>query len=68
MGREGRERHNYRMVEGLCDSDGFFVPPASVSQCIARKSISTVLAGRRLGIKEVDEGTWLVSFIDYDLG
>jgi hypothetical protein len=56
------------MVEGLCDSDGFFVPPASVSQCIARKSISTVLAGRRLGIKEVDEGTWLVSFIDYDLG
>jgi hypothetical protein len=56
------------MVEGLCDSDGFFVPPASVSQCIARKSISTVLAGRRLGIKEVDEGIWLVTFIDYDLG
>ena len=36
----GRERHNYRMVEGLCDSDGFFVPPAAVSACIARKSIS----------------------------
>ena len=30
--------------------------------------ISTVLAGQRLGIKEVDEGIWLVSFIDYDLG
>src|SRR5262245_22657546 len=38
--------------------------------CIYRKkiNISTVLAGRRLGIKEVDEGIWLVSFIDYDLG
>ena len=68
MGREGRERHNDRIIEGLCDSDGFFVPPAAGSRCIARKSISTVLAGQRLGIKEVDEGTWLVSFIDYDLG
>ncbi len=31
-------------------------------------SISTVLAGQRLGIKEVDEGIWLVSFMHYDLG
>jgi hypothetical protein len=29
---------------------------------------STVLAGQPLGIKEVDEGIWLVSFTDYDLG
>jgi transposase InsO family protein len=38
--------------------------------CIYRKkiNISTVLAGQRLGIKEVDEGIWLVSFISYDLG
>ena len=38
--------------------------------CMHRKkiNISTVLAGQRLGIKEVDEGIWLVSFIDYDLG
>src|SRR6185436_6396759 len=38
--------------------------------CIYRKKInvSTVLAGQRLGIKEVNEGIWLVSFIDYDLG
>jgi hypothetical protein len=27
-----------------------------------------VLTGQRLGIKEVDEGIWLVTFIDYDLG
>jgi hypothetical protein len=31
-------------------------------------SISTALAGQRLGIKEVDDGIWLVSFMKYDLG
>ena len=30
--------------------------------------ISTVLAGQKLGIKEVDEGIWLASFMHYDLG
>jgi hypothetical protein len=38
--------------------------------CMYRKkvNISTVLAGQRLGIKEVDEGIWIVSFMHYDLG
>jgi transposase InsO family protein len=38
--------------------------------CMHRKkiNISTVLAGQRLGIKEVDDGIWLVSFLHYDLG
>ena len=38
--------------------------------CMHRKkiNISTALAGQRLGIKEVDDGIWLVTFIDYDLG
>ncbi|TPN28788.1 hypothetical protein FJ979_32220, partial [Mesorhizobium sp. B1-1-6] len=38
--------------------------------CMHRKkiNISTVLAGQRLGISEVDDGIWLVSFIHYDLG
>jgi hypothetical protein len=38
--------------------------------CLHRKkiNISTVLAGQSLGIKEVDEGIWLVSFMHYDLG
>jgi len=38
--------------------------------CLHRKkiNISGVLAGQRLGIKEVDEGIWLVSFMHYDLG
>ncbi len=38
--------------------------------CIYRKKInlSTVLAGQKLGIKEVDDGIWLVTFMTYDLG
>jgi hypothetical protein len=38
--------------------------------CMHRKKInlSVVLAGQKLGIKEVDEGIWLVSFMHYDLG
>ncbi|MBF0354438.1 MAG: IS481 family transposase [Alphaproteobacteria bacterium] len=38
--------------------------------CMHRKkiNISTVMAGQRLGIKEVEEGIWLVSFMHYDLG
>ena len=38
--------------------------------CMHRKkiNISTVLAGQRLAITEVDDGIWLVSFMHYDLG
>jgi hypothetical protein len=38
--------------------------------CLHRKkiNISTVLAGQALGIKEVDDGIWLVTFMHYDLG
>ena len=38
--------------------------------CMHRKRInlSSVLAGQRVGIKEVDEGIWIVSFMQYDLG
>jgi hypothetical protein len=28
----------------------------------------TVMAGQRLGLREIDDGIWLVSFIAYDLG
>ncbi len=38
--------------------------------CMHRKrvNVSTVLAGQRLGIKEVDDGIWIVSFMGSDLG
>ena len=38
--------------------------------CLHRKrvNLSQVFAGQRVGIKEVDEGIWIVSFMQYDLG
>lgn len=38
--------------------------------CMHRKkiNISVVMAGQRLGITEVDDGIWLVTFMHYDLG
>jgi transposase InsO family protein len=38
--------------------------------CLYRKKInlSVSLAGQAVGIKEVDDGIWLVSFMNYDLG
>ena len=33
-----------------------------------RVNASTVLAGQRLGIKKIDDGIWIVSFMSYDLG
>lgn len=31
-------------------------------------SLSSALAGQEVGIKEVEDGIWVVSFLDYDLG
>jgi len=38
--------------------------------CIGRRKInlSQVFAGQLVGIREVDDQIWLVSFLDYDLG
>ena len=38
--------------------------------CFDRKKInlSTVFAGQKVGVKEVSDRIWLVSFMDYDLG
>lgn len=38
--------------------------------CLHRKKInvSHVLAGQTLGLKEVEENVWLLSFMGYDLG
>ncbi|HLW58932.1 MAG TPA: integrase, partial [bacterium] len=34
----------------------------------AKINLSQVFAGQAVGIKEVHDGIWLVSFMDYDLG
>src|SRR5438132_2845957 len=51
----------------LHDRDVLVTPCGRI--CIHRKrvNISPVLAGQRLGIKEVDDGIWIVSFMHYDL-
>jgi putative transposase len=38
--------------------------------CFGRQKInlSTVFAGQNVGVKQVSDRTWLVSFMDYDLG
>ena len=38
--------------------------------CFNRQKInlSTVFAGQKMGIKQVSEEIWLVTFMDYDLG
>ncbi len=38
--------------------------------CLYNKKInlSVSLAGQAVGVKEVDNGIWLVSFMNYDLG
>jgi putative transposase len=38
--------------------------------CIGKRKInlSTVFAGQIVGLREVDDQIWLVSFLNYDLG
>ena len=38
--------------------------------CLSRKKInlSVTLAGQAVGVKQVDNGIWLVTFMEYDLG
>ena len=50
--------------------DRIVVVTACGRLCLYRKKInlSRSLAGQAVGVKEVDDGIWLVSFMDYDLG
>jgi hypothetical protein len=45
-------------------------PPASgvIGLCGRPALISSVLAGQRLGLREIEPDVWLVSFMQYDLG
>jgi transposase InsO family protein len=68
-------RPSIRAYDGLPDvtypfHDRDILVTACGRICMHRKkiNISTALAGQTLGIKEVDEGIWLVSFMRYDLG
>jgi hypothetical protein len=62
----------YRSLPGL--SYPFHARTITVTNCgrigIGRKKInlSRAFSGQDVGIKEVGDGVWLVSFMDYDLG
>ena len=58
---------NLRSHQDIFNHRQHFAPvPPSSSASLQRPA--TVFAGQRLGIKEVDDGVWLVSFTHYDLG
>ena len=64
-----------RAYEGLPDVDYPFHDRSAVVTtcgriCFQRRKInlSLVFAGQKVGIKQVSDRIWLVSFMDYDLG
>ena len=68
-------RPSTRAYKGLPDIDYPFHDKVIVVTncgriCLGRKKInfSTVFAGQAVGIKEVHDDIWLVSFMEYDLG
>ena len=67
-GSEATPVKNPTSVERTSDRE--VVVTACGRICMYRKRInlSHVLAGQRVGIKEVDEGIWIVRFMHYDLG
>ncbi|EAV44485.1 putative transposase protein [Roseibium aggregatum IAM 12614] len=71
----GRRLRLVRPYQGLPELDYPFhdrdtLVTACGRICMHRKKInvSTVLAGQKLGIMEVEDGIWLISFMSYDLG
>jgi hypothetical protein len=72
VSRYSASRRPYRGVPDIAyplhDRDVLVTACGRICMHRKRVNISTVLADQKLGIKEVDEGSWLVSFLDYDLG
>jgi hypothetical protein len=64
----GNGCQNVEIAGPLHDSDALVTACARICMHRKRVNISTVLAGQRLGIKEVADGIWIVSFMHYDLG
>jgi hypothetical protein len=56
------------LAYSLHDRDVLVTACGRIGMHRKRINISTVLAGQRLGVKEVDEGIWIVSLMQYDLG
>jgi hypothetical protein len=65
-------RENSTMIAGpvQCDVDGIPRGSHDVSESPKTNTVhvSQVFAGQNVGIKEVADGIWLVTFMTYDLG
>jgi hypothetical protein len=63
----------FRKISHLCEYP-FHDRTVQVTRCgricigHRKVNLSTVFAGQVVGIREVDDKIWLVSFMDYDLG
>ena len=44
------------------------LPAAAVSATTGEDQLSQVFAGQNVGVKQVDDKIWLVTFMNYDLG
>ena len=66
----GMKPNGCRQPGGVDKSRWMPVALCGMPMCMDRKklNISSVTAGQKLGIKEVDNGIWLVSFMPCDLG
>src|SRR5690606_200609 len=68
-------QHSTRPYQGLSEleypfHDKMIVVTECGRLCMNRKKInlSTVLAGQSVGVRQVEDQIWQVSFMDYDLG
>lgn len=50
------------------DKDALVTARARICRHRKKINVSTVLAGQKLGIKEGEDGIWLISFMSYDMG
>jgi hypothetical protein len=52
----------------LCDRQHMVTAGGRICMLRTKVNIATVLAGQRVGLKEVDDAIWLVGFTQYDPG
>jgi putative transposase len=70
MGNTSSSRERSERCLGRSGHDKTIVSTRCGRICLGHKKInfSTVFAGQAVGIKEVHDDIWMVSFMDYDLG
>jgi hypothetical protein len=65
---QSQKPNERKPVHRFHDGDAMVPACGLISMNRKKINVSTVLAGQKLGIREVDDGIWLISFKSYDLG